>query len=81
MDVLPAYVFVYRVCVCSVPEGQEKMSTPLELELIEGCVSPCECWNLHPDPLQEQVLLTTEPVFQPPSFSFQARTIFFHFFI
>ncbi|EDL97312.1 rCG60760 [Rattus norvegicus] len=31
----------------------------------EGCDSPCGCWELNPDPLEEQTLLsTTEPRLQ-----------------
>ena len=42
-------------------------SDRLELEL-DGCAAPCGCQELNPDPLQEQVLLTTEPFLQPVLF-------------
>jgi hypothetical protein len=32
----------------------------------DGCKPPCECWELNPDPLEEQqLLINTEPSLQP----------------
>jgi hypothetical protein len=41
----------------------ERASDPLEL-VTDACEPPCECWELNPGPLEDQlVLLTTEPSF------------------
>lgn len=49
------------------------MCTAHELELvIDGCETPCECWDTNPGPVQKQsVLLSTEASLQPTEhFSF-----------
>jgi hypothetical protein len=39
------------------------------LGVIDSCELLCGCWDLNPDPLEEQsVPLTTEPSFQPWDF-------------
>lgn len=52
-------------CTFSAHRGLKRASVPLELEL-NSCKVPYWCWTLSPSPLQKhQVLLTTEPFFQP----------------
>lgn len=37
-----------------------------ETGVIDSCEPPCGCWELHPHPQEDQlVLLTTEPFLQP----------------
>ena len=44
-----------------------KVSDPLKL-FTDSCELPYGCWDLNPDPLEEQsVLLTTKPSLQPPT--------------
>jgi hypothetical protein len=48
------------MCLC---EGVRFPSTGVT----DSCESPCGCWELNPDPLEEQpLLLTAEPSLQPP---------------
>jgi hypothetical protein len=52
------------MCVC---EGVRFTGTGI----IDRCESPCKCWELNQDPLEElPVLLTSEPSLQPQCFSF-----------
>lgn len=37
--------------------------------VMDSCEPLCGCWESNPDPLQQQVLLTTEPSLWPPRLS------------
>ena len=53
------YVYEYTVAVF---RHQKRALDPIT----DGCESPCGCWELNSEPLEEQsVLLTTEPPLQP----------------
>jgi hypothetical protein len=46
----------------------------------DSCELPCGCWELNPDPLEEQpVFLSTEPSLQPPHF-FLKQAVMVHIF-
>lgn len=59
---LPAYLYVHQVCAW-IPQRSEKGIGSPKTEVEDGCESPCGGWELNPDPLQEQMLLTVEPSF------------------
>ena len=53
--------YVYSIPPASMPAGQKRAPTLI----IDGCESPCGCWELNSVPLEEQpVLLTSEPSLQ-----------------
>lgn len=62
MCVLPAWIWVPR----AVPMGQRTIWYSLELEFMDGCETPCGCWepNLGP-PQDQQVLLAARPALRP----------------
>ena len=66
MSVLPACMSVSHIRACPVPsEASEGHQIP-GTGVIDGCETPCGCWELNLGPLQEQpVLLTAEPSLQP----------------
>lgn len=54
------YVCIPYVCVCGAPGGQKAAPDPLEVELLT-VVSCHEYWDSNPG--EQQMLLTTKPVF------------------
>ena len=56
------HVCLRTICEPSAYGGQKRGLDPLGLELSDGCVLPCGCWEPNPGLPQEQpVLLTIEP--------------------
>lgn len=48
------------VCICLVPEEvKEVVGTP-DTGVMDSYETSCRCWDLNPDPLQEQVCLIIE---------------------
>lgn len=63
-----AYMYVYALCACLVPKGdQKRASDALELEL--WTVVSCRVGLMNQGPLLEQVPLTTSPLSRPPKIS------------
>jgi hypothetical protein len=57
------YLFLFYVHWCF---ACMRVLDSLELNLTDSCELPCGCWELNPDPLEEQaVLTTTESSLQP----------------
>ena len=53
------YLFCQHLCLC---EGTRSSGAGVT----DSCELPCGCWELNPDPLEEQpVLLTSEPSLIP----------------
>jgi hypothetical protein len=58
--ILCVLVFCLHMCLC------ENVGSP-GAGVTDSCELPCMCWELSPDPLEEQlVLLITEASPQPP---------------
>ena len=56
------YVHVHSWCLQRLENGARSSGTGVK----DGCEPPCVCWELNPDPLEEQlVLLNAEPFLQP----------------
>jgi hypothetical protein len=57
--VLPARMSVYHLCNTL---GSQKSVESSGTGVTDSCEPPCGCWELNPEPLEEQpVFLTTEP--------------------
>lgn len=68
MSVLPVCTYVGAPHVCWVHEEARRGYQIPGVIFSGSWEQPCGCWELNPDPLlDEQVLLTDEPLLQPPS--------------
>lgn len=57
---------MYIPHVCLVPKETRRGYGYTITGVMDGCESPCMCWELNSGSLQEQqVILTTEPCLQP----------------
>jgi hypothetical protein len=52
-----------------------KVAGSSETGLKDICEPPCGCWELNSGPLEQPVLLTTEPALQPPNKNVKKRNV------
>lgn len=70
MNSLPAYVHVHLVCAWYLQGPEEGITSPGP-GVADGYEPPHGFWEPNSSPLQgQQVLLTSKPSLQPPSFVF-----------
>jgi hypothetical protein len=69
-DILPACMSLYYICDWYPQRPEEGVRSP-GIGVTDGCEPPCGYWELNLGPLEQSVLLTTEPSLQPwfPLFS------------
>lgn len=64
----PECIGAHYVCAWYPRRSEEGTGCP-GTGLMDSCEPPCGCWESNLDPLQQQVLLTTEPSVRPPRLS------------
>ena len=55
-----------HVCLCAMCVLVLVEASSLRTEVTDGCDPPCGCWELNPDPLEEQPVLLTAELFLSP---------------
>ena len=65
------YLFIHSFIICKYTVVVFRHMKKASDLLMDGCESPCGCWDLNSRPLEEQsLLLTAEPSHQPQLKSF-----------
>lgn len=63
LSILSACLYMHHVCAWCPVRSEGGVGSP-QTGVTDGW-PPCGCWELSTDPLQVQVLLSTEPILQP----------------